>query len=59
MLELEERLIIIKSSDLEDVTILDENYINLLADSDNEEDQLQLTILHINAAQRIKDLNTN
>jgi hypothetical protein len=55
-IELNQRLVIIKHSNLDDATILDENYMQLIRDTPNPEEQQQFLILHTNAQRRIKQL---
>jgi len=54
--ELKQRLVIIKNSDLLDATILDENYMHLVRETPNPEEQQQFLILHTLAQRRIKQL---
>lgn len=54
--ELKQRLIIIKHSSLDDATILDENYMQLIRDTPNPDEQQQFLILHSNVQRRIKQL---
>ena len=54
--ELKERLIIIKRSSLDDVAILDENYMQLIKDTPNPDEQRQFIILHTQAKNRIQKL---
>lgn len=54
--ELKERLVIIKNSNLDDASILDENYMQLIRETPNPEEQQQLVILHSNVQRRIKQL---
>jgi len=54
--ELKQRLVIIKHSNLDDATILDENYMQLIRETPNPEEQQQFLILHSNVQRRIKQL---
>lgn len=54
--ELKQRLIIIKMSGLDDVTILDENYKQLVKDAPTPEEREQFSILHSLAQRRIEKL---
>lgn len=54
--ELKQRFIIIKHSSLDDATILDQNYMQLIKDTYNPEEQQQLLILRSNARRRIDEL---
>lgn len=54
--ELKQRLIIIKNSSLDDAIILDENYMHLIRETPNHEEQKQFLILHSNVQRRIKQL---
>jgi len=55
-IELKQRFIIIKHSSLDDATILDQNYIQLIKDTCNPEEQQQLLILRSNVRRRIEEL---
>lgn len=54
--ELKERFKIIGTSDIDDVTILDENYRKLIKDTPNPDEQRQFIILHTNVQRRIRKL---
>lgn len=54
--ELNQRFIIIKNSSLDDAKILDQNYMQLIRDTYNPEDQEQLLILRSNVKRRIEEL---
>jgi hypothetical protein len=54
--ELKQRLIIIKNSNLDDATILDENYMHLIRETANPEEQQQFLILRSRVKERIKKL---
>jgi len=54
--ELKQRFIIIKHSSLDDATILDQNYMQLIKDTPNPEEQQQLLILRSNVRRRIEEL---
>lgn len=56
-LDLQQRLIIIKSAGLEDATILDKNYRSLIRQAASIDEQEQLNILHINTQKRIEELS--
>ena len=55
-LEIKQRLIIIKHSNLDDVVILDENYKKLIKNTPNPETKDQLIILQSTVQQRIDEL---
>ena len=54
--ELKQRFIIIKHSSLDDATILDQNYMQLIRDTYNPEEQQQFLILRSNVRRRIERL---
>jgi hypothetical protein len=54
--ELKQRFIIIKHSSLDDATILDQNYMQLIRDTYNPEEQQQYLILRSNVRRRIERL---
>jgi len=54
--ELKQRFVIIKNSNLDDATILDENYKQLIRNADNPDEQQQFRILHSTAQRRIEKL---
>ena len=54
--ELKQRFIIIKHSSLDDAAILDQNYMQLIKDTYNPEEQRQLLILRSNVHRRIEKL---
>jgi hypothetical protein len=54
--ELKQRLIIIKNSDLDDATILDENYLQLTRDTPNPEEKDQFLVLRSVVRRRINQL---
>jgi hypothetical protein len=54
--ELKQRLIIIKHSDLDDATILDENYKHLMRAATSPEDEQQFDILRHIVKRRIQHL---
>ena len=55
-IELKQRFIIIKHSSLDDATILDQNYMQLIRETYNPEEQQQLLILRSNVRRRIEEL---
>lgn len=55
-LELKQRLVIIKHSSLDDATILDENYKQLIKSTPNPEEQQQFVILQSKVQSRIEEL---
>lgn len=57
-IELNQRLVIIKHSDINDVEILDENYKQLMRTAPTDEEQKQFEILHSVARSRIEELKT-
>jgi hypothetical protein len=58
-LDLNERLVIIKHSDIDDILILDENYRYLMRNSESMEEQEKFEILHNIAQDRIRKLKNN
>jgi hypothetical protein len=54
--ELKQRLIIIKTSGLDDATILDENYSQLIKEAPNPDEQKQFVVLRTLVQRRIKHL---
>jgi hypothetical protein len=54
--ELKQRLIIIKHSDLDDATILDENYLQLIKETPNPDEKEQFIVLRSIVRRRIKHL---
>ena len=54
--ELKKRFKIIRTSNLDDAIILDENYLKLIKDTPNPDEQKQFIILHTNAKRRIQKL---
>lgn len=54
--ELKQRLIIIKHSSLDDVTILNENYLQLIKETINPEEKEQFTALRAIVSRRIEQL---
>lgn len=54
--ELKQRLIIIKNSDLDDATILDENYLQLIKETPNPEEKDQFLVLRSVVRRRINQL---
>lgn len=54
--ELKQRFIIIKNSSLDDATILDQNYMQLIRETSNPEEQQQFLILRSNVQRRIEEL---
>jgi hypothetical protein len=54
--ELKQRLIIIKNSNLDDATILDENYLQLIKETPNPDEQEQFVVLRSIVRRRIKHL---
>jgi len=56
--ELTQRFIIIEHSSLDDATILDQNYMQLIKDTYNPEEQQQLLILRSNVRRRIEKLTS-
>jgi hypothetical protein len=57
--EIDQRIVIIKHSDLDDVAILDRNYTILMRESSNPEDQRQFETLQKVTRLRIKELTGN
>jgi hypothetical protein len=57
--ELKQRLIIIKHSNLDDVTILDENYLHLIKETTNPEEKEQFIALRTIVRRRIEQLLDN
>lgn len=55
-MELKQRFKIIGSSDIDDAIILDENYLKLIKDTPNPDEQRQFIILHTNVQRRIQQL---
>jgi hypothetical protein len=53
---LKQRLVIIKHSSLADATILDENYMQLIKDTPNPEEQRQFIVLRTRVKDRIQKL---
>lgn len=53
---LKERIIIIKNSDIDDATILNENYKHLIKNTVNPDEQKQFVILHMATKKRINRL---
>jgi hypothetical protein len=54
--ELKQRLIIIKHSDLDDATILNENYLHLIKEASNPDEKAQFVTLRSITCRRIKHL---
>lgn len=54
--EFNQRLIIIRHSDLDDATILDQNYLQLIKESPNPDEKGQFKILRSNVRRRIRHL---
>ena len=54
--ELKQRLIVIKNSDLDDATILDENYLQLIKETPNPEEKDQFLVLRSVVRRRINQL---
>ena len=54
--ELKQRLVIIKNSNLDDATILDENYLQLIKETPNPDEQEQFVVLRSIVRRRIKHL---
>jgi hypothetical protein len=54
--ELNQRMIIIKHSELEDATILEQNYRNMMRGTDDPIEQTQYITLRTNLQERIKQL---
>jgi len=54
--ELKQRLIIIKTSNLDDATILDENYLQLIKETPNPDEKEQFEALRSIVRRRIKHL---
>jgi len=54
--ELKQRLVIIKNSNLDDATILDENYLQLIKETPNPDEQEQFVVLRSIVKRRIKHL---
>lgn len=54
--ELKQRLIIIRNSDIDDATILDENYMQLIKETPNPDEQEQFVVLRSIVKRRIKHL---
>lgn len=57
ILELKERIMIIMTSTLDDIKIMDSNYMKLIKSSDDHVEKEQFKILHKNATKRIKELS--
>lgn len=57
--EIDQRIVIIRHSGLDDVTILDKNYTILMRESSNPEDQQQFETLRKVTRLRIKELTGN
>lgn len=55
-IEIDQRLVIIKHSGLDDATILDENYKHLMWEAASPEEKQQFEILRSNVQRRIKEL---
>ncbi len=55
-IQLKERFVIIKNANLDDATILSENYRQLIKDTPNPDEQKQLVILVTNVQRRIQRL---
>lgn len=56
MLELKEKIFIIKHANLDDAKILDGNYLQLIHDTHDAEAQQQFSILRTNTQLRIQEL---
>jgi hypothetical protein len=56
MLELKEKIFIIKHADLDDAKIMDGNYLQLIHDTADSEAQQQFSILRTNTQRRIQEL---
>ena len=54
--ELKQRLIIIRTSGLDDATILDENYTHLIKETPDPDEQKQFLVLRSIVQRRIKHL---
>lgn len=54
--ELDQRLIIIKNSGIDDATILDQNYLQLIKETPNPDEQQQFVVLRTLVQRRIKHL---
>lgn len=54
--EIDQRLVIIKHSGLDDVVILDENYRHLMWQSTSPEEKKQFEVLRSNVQRRLKEL---
>jgi hypothetical protein len=57
--ELKERLVIIKTSSLDDATILDENYRHLIKEESNPDEREQFIVLRSIVLRRINKLLSN
>jgi hypothetical protein len=56
MLDLKEKIFIIKHADLDDAKIMDGNYLQLIHDTGDAEAQQQFSILRTNTQLRIQEL---
>jgi hypothetical protein len=54
--QLKQRLIVIKNAGLDDATILDENYTQLMGTTPNPDEQTQFSVLRSLVKRRIKEL---
>jgi hypothetical protein len=54
--ELDQRLIIIKNSGIDDATILDQNYLQLIKETPNPDEQQQFVVLRTLVQRRIQHL---
>ena len=57
MLDIGDKIFIIKHATLADVKIMDNNYLHLIHDTSDLDKQEELSILHTNAQLRIQELS--
>ena len=57
MLDIGDKIFIIKHANLDDAKILDRNYLHLIHDAYSTEEEQQFTILHTTAQERIQELS--
>lgn len=58
MLDIGDKIFIIKHANLADAKILDNNYLHLIHDAFGTEEKQQFTILHTTAQERIQELTS-
>ena len=56
MLDLKDKIFIIKHADLTDAKIMDGNYLHLIHDTTDQDEQEKLFILRTNTQKRIQEL---